>query len=73
MFWAIEVANDAKVNGNDFAYALMKLGLLTKATHDFSLRLAPALIIKEQEVLYDTYPILELDLEDLERKENEFC
>jgi acetylornithine/succinyldiaminopimelate/putrescine aminotransferase len=28
----------------------MKLGLLTKATHDYSLRLAPALVIKEDEV-----------------------
>jgi acetylornithine/succinyldiaminopimelate/putrescine aminotransferase len=28
----------------------MKLGLLTKATHTYSLRLAPALVIKEEEV-----------------------
>lgn len=28
----------------------MKLGLLTKATHDYSLRLAPALVINEDQV-----------------------
>ena len=50
LFRAVEVAHDAHVNGNDFAYVLMKLGLLTKATHDYSLRLAPALIINEDQV-----------------------
>lgn len=30
-------------------------------------------IIIEEEILYDMLPILELDLEDLERKENESC
>lgn len=50
LFRAIEVNRDSRVNGNDLAYILMKLGLLTKATHDYSLRLAPALVIKEQEV-----------------------
>jgi ornithine--oxo-acid transaminase len=48
LFRAVEVAHDAHVNGNDFAYVLMKLGLLTKATHNHSLRLAPALIINEK-------------------------
>ena len=28
----------------------MKLGLLTKATHDYSIRLAPALIINKKQV-----------------------
>jgi acetylornithine/succinyldiaminopimelate/putrescine aminotransferase len=28
----------------------MKLGLLTKATHTYSLRLAPALVINEDEI-----------------------
>ena len=50
LFRAIEVNRDSRVNGNDLAYILMKLGLLTKATHDYSLRLAPALVIKEEEV-----------------------
>lgn len=51
LFRAVEVASDSRVNGNDFAYILMKLGLLTKATHDYSLRLAPALLINEQQVV----------------------
>jgi ornithine--oxo-acid transaminase len=50
LFRAIEVSKDSHVNGNDFAYILMKLGLLTKATHDYSLRLAPSLVIKEEQV-----------------------
>jgi ornithine--oxo-acid transaminase len=48
LFRAVEVAHDSHVNGSDFAYILMKLGLLTKATHDYSLRLAPALVINEK-------------------------
>ena len=51
LFRAVEVASDSRVNGNDFAYIMMKLGLLTKATHDFSLRLAPALVINEKQIL----------------------
>ncbi len=51
LFRAIETVPDSKIKGDDLAYILMKLGLLTKASHDFSIRLAPALIIKEHEVL----------------------
>ena len=51
LFRAIELVNDSKVKGDDLSYILMKLGLLTKASHDYSLRLAPALIIKEKEVI----------------------
>jgi len=50
LFRAIEVNKDSHVNGNDFAYILMKLGFLTKATHDYSIRLSPALVINEKEV-----------------------
>jgi acetylornithine/succinyldiaminopimelate/putrescine aminotransferase len=50
LFRAIEVAHDSRVTGHDLAYVLMKLGLLTKATHDYSLRLAPALIINKEQV-----------------------
>lgn len=45
LFRSIELVSDSHVNGNDLAYELMKLGLLTKATKTYSLRLAPALII----------------------------
>lgn len=54
LFRAIEVVHDAKVKGDDLAYILMKLGLLSKASHDYSLRLAPALVIKESEIIEAT-------------------
>ena len=50
LFRAIEVAHDSHCDGSDLAYILMDLGLLTKATHDYSLRLAPALIINETQI-----------------------
>lgn len=59
LFRAIELVHDAKVKGDDLAYILMKLGLLSKASHDYSLRLAPALIIKESEVIEATNIIKE--------------
>lgn len=54
LFRAVELVHDSKVKGDDLAYILMKLGLLTKASHDYSLRLAPALLIKEIEVIEAT-------------------
>lgn len=51
LFWAVEVNPESNVTGHDLAYILMKKGLLTKATHDYALRLAPALIIQEGEVV----------------------
>lgn len=45
LFRSIEIVRDAKVDGTHFATELMKLGLLTKATHQYTLRLAPALVI----------------------------
>jgi ornithine--oxo-acid transaminase len=50
LFRALEVTHDSRVDGNDLAKILMNLGLLTKATHKYSLRLAPALVIKPEEV-----------------------
>ena len=47
LFAAIEFVHDAKVDGNDFAKILMTNGLLTKATHTYCVRFAPALIINE--------------------------
>lgn len=38
------------MNGNHFAKILMKNGLLTKATHDYCVRFAPALVINEEEL-----------------------
>jgi acetylornithine/succinyldiaminopimelate/putrescine aminotransferase len=48
----------------------MKLGLLTKATHDYSLRLAPPLVINEDEIREASSIIREgvLVLENLNRE-----
>lgn len=51
LFRAIETVKDSKINADDFAYILMKLGVLTKVAHDYTIRLAPALIIKEHELI----------------------
>lgn len=48
----------------------MNHGLLTKATHDYSLRLAPALLIKEQEVV-DAVKCIAAGVKDLEKLNNE--
>ena len=50
LFHAIEIVSDARVNGNDLSYCLKDVGLLTKATHNYNLRLAPALIITEDQI-----------------------
>lgn len=70
LFRALEVVHDSHVDGSDLAYILMKLGLLTKATHDFSLRLAPALLIKENEVR-EAAKIIKEGVKELEKLNNE--
>ena len=70
LFVGLEVVDDAKINGDDLAYALMKRGLVTKSTHGYTIRLAPALVIKEQEILASTKIIAEA-LGDVEKLNNE--
>jgi len=53
------------VDGNDFAKVLMRNGLLTKATHTYAMRLAPALIIEEKEIR-EASEILRYSLKELE-------
>jgi len=48
----------------------MKLGLLTKATHDYSLRLAPPLVIKEKEVV-EAAKIIAQGVKELEKLNQE--
>ena len=50
LFRSIELTRDSKVDGHDLAYALKNNGLLTKATHNYTLRLAPALTATEKEI-----------------------
>lgn len=70
MFRAIETVSDSKIKGDDLAYILMKLGLLTKASHDYSIRLAPALVIKEHEVI-EASKIIKQGVVELEKLNNE--
>lgn len=50
LFVGVELKSELHVDGNDFAKILYKHGLLTKATHDSTIRLAPPLVITEQEI-----------------------
>ena len=50
LFVGVELKSDLKVDGNDFAKILCKHGLLTKATHDSTIRLAPPLVITSDEI-----------------------
>lgn len=51
LFVGLELRNDLKVDGNDLSKILMKKGLVTKATHDSTIRLAPPLVITKEEIL----------------------
>ena len=50
LFVGVEIKPDVHVDGNNFAKILAKHGLLTKATHDSTIRLAPPLVITEEEI-----------------------
>ena len=50
LFRCIELEKNKYVDANDFATHLMKNGLLTKATHNYMVRLAPALTIDEKAI-----------------------
>jgi ornithine--oxo-acid transaminase len=50
LFVGVELKNELPVNGSDFAKILCGEGLLTKSTHDYTIRLAPPLVITSEEV-----------------------
>ena len=66
LFVGIEVAKkqEIKVDGNDLAKMFFKHGLLTKATHDQTVRLTPALVMTDSEVM-DAVSIYDKALQDL--------
>ena len=64
LFVGVELKSDLKVDGNDFAKILMKHGLLTKATHDSTIRLAPPLVINSEEI-HAAVDIIKAGTEDL--------
>ena len=47
----MELRHDQKVDANDLAYILKNFGLVSKSTHNYAIRFAPALVIKEDEIL----------------------
>ena len=51
LFIGVEIDHDAKVNGSTFAKVLHKHGILTKSTHDSTVRLTPPLVITHDEVM----------------------
>ena len=50
LFIGVEVKHEAAVDGNKFAKIIKNHGLLTKATHDSTIRLTPPIVITEREV-----------------------
>jgi len=46
----IEIDRDSNVNGHDFCDIMIKNGILTKATKDYSVRFTPPLVITKEEV-----------------------
>ena len=70
LFVGVELKSDLKVDGNDFAKILFKHGLLTKATHDSTIRLAPPLVITSQEVM-EAVEIIKEGTAELERMQEQ--
>ena len=67
----IEKSDDIKVDGNHFAKMFFKNGVLTKATHDQTVRLTPPLVITEPEIM-QLVDIAHDSLRDLEKLNEEW-
>ena len=65
LFCGLEFLPDQGIDGHDFARILLKNGLVTKATHKYTVRFAPALVITEEEV-GQASEIVERSLRELE-------
>lgn len=66
LFVGVELKEGLGVDGNNFAKILCKHGLLTKATHDYTIRLAPPLVITESEIL-QSVEIIQAATKDLKQ------
>ena len=62
----IKIKESAKVDGVDYANLLFERGLLTKATHQYVLRLAPALVVNESQIMKASR-IVRYGIRDLEK------
>jgi ornithine--oxo-acid transaminase len=66
LFVGIEIRSDSNVDGKDFAKKMFANGLITKATHDTTVRLTPALVINKSEV-EQALEIIAKSTKDLEK------
>lgn len=64
LFAGVEFHTGHHVDGNDLTKILMRNGLLTKATHDMTVRLTPALVVTKPEI-DDAIEIVEKSIEEL--------
>ena len=70
LFQGVELRHDLHVNGTDLTKLMFAKGMISKSTHDYCVRLTPALVINKQEV-DDGFEILEKSLQELEVINNE--
>ncbi len=70
MFQGIELKNDLHVNGADLTKLMFSKGILSKSTHDYCVRLTPALVINKSEIDAGV-EIVEKSLQELEVINNE--
>jgi ornithine--oxo-acid transaminase len=66
LFIGLDINRDSKVDATDFAYCCIKNGLLTKSTHDYTVRLTPALVINKDEI-HEAVKIIKQSVLDLEK------
>jgi len=67
---AIELVRDAHVDGGDLTEEMRKVGFLARATHQYNVRMAPALIITKEEIKKGTDLVKEA-IKNLEKVSSE--
>jgi|DEB19_MinimDraft_2_1074335.scaffolds.fasta_scaffold15317_3 ornithine--oxo-acid transaminase len=72
LFIGVEIKQEAHVNGNHLAKLLKARGLLSKATHDSTIRLTPPLVINEGQIM-EAVDIFKLGIKDLEKMNHEYA
>jgi len=72
LFIGVEVIESAHINGNHLAKLLKARGLLSKATHDYTIRLTPPLVINEAQIM-EAVDIIKLGIKDLEKMNHDYA
>ena len=70
LFQGIELKHDLHVNGADLTKLMFAKGVISKSTHDYCVRLTPALVINQNEI-DDGFEVIEKSLQELEVMNNE--